>query len=56
MGPGSVMCGMHALSIHNYLLERFPPLALAGGHELCLFRTHLKAKHVIQSHIYNSNV
>ena len=29
---------MHALSIHDYLLERFPPLALAGGYELCLFQ------------------
>ena len=37
LGPGSAMCDVHALSIHDYLLERFPPLALAGGYELCLF-------------------
>ena len=29
---------MHALSIHDYLLERFAPLALAGGYQLCLFQ------------------
>ena len=38
LGPGSVTCDVHALSIHDYLLERFPPLALAGGYELCLFQ------------------
>ena len=31
------MCDVHALS-HDYLLERCPPLALAGGYELCLFQ------------------
>jgi len=29
---------VHALSIHDYLFERFPPLALAGGYEFCLFQ------------------
>ena len=36
LGPGSITCDVHAPSIHNYVLERFPPLTLAGGYELCL--------------------
>ena len=37
LGPLHVMY-MHLRSIHNYVLERFPPLTLAGGYELCLFQ------------------
>lgn len=38
LGPGSISCDVNAHSIHDYLMERFPPLALAGGYELCLFQ------------------
>lgn len=38
LGPGSVTCDLHAPSINDRLMERFPSLALAGGYELCLFQ------------------
>lgn len=37
MGPGSVTCGMHTLSIHDYLLQRFPPLAWLEGMNFAYF-------------------
>jgi len=31
LGPGCITCNVHVHSIHNYVMERFLPLALAGG-------------------------
>ena len=31
LGPGSITCDVQATSIHDYVVERFPPLNLAGG-------------------------
>ena len=40
LGPGSITLDLNGdtLTIHENLLQRFPPLSLAGGYELLLFQ------------------